>query len=133
MVKNGILHHIGYAVTDIQATASLFARNGYMADNVLHDEALQVELCYLHKPGTVSIELVLQLNSESLECRLIGQMGVTVYHLCYEVPDLDLAYQELVEQGYQPLFSPVSVEALNGSRICYFHHPHLGYIELLQP
>lgn len=132
MVKNGILHHIGYAVTDIQETASLFARNGYIADNVLHDEALQVDLCYLHKPGCVSVELVRQLNPESLENRLIGQVGVTVYHLCYEVPDMDSAYRELVEQGYEPLFSPVPVKALNGSRICYFHHPHLGYIELLQ-
>ncbi|MCD7815131.1 MAG: VOC family protein [Bacteroides sp.] len=132
MVKNGILHHIGFAVTDMQETKSLFARNGYVADTILYDEALQVELCYLHKPETVSIELVRQLNPEALENRLIGQVGATVYHLCYEVPDLDLAYQELLGQGYQPLFSPVSVEVLNGSRICYFHHPHLGYIELLQ-
>lgn len=132
MVKNGILHHIGFAVTDIQETKCLFARNGYVADKVLLDETLQVELCYLHKQGTTSIELVRQLNPDSLENQLIGHVGVTVYHLCYEVPDLDLAYQELIGQGYQPLFSPVSVKALNGSRICYFHHPHLGYIELLQ-
>lgn len=132
MVKDGILHHIGFAVTDIQKTKCLFVRNGYVADEVLRDEALQVELCYLHKQGTTSIELVRQLNPDSLENQLISQIGVTVYHLCYEIPDLDQAYQELVEQGYQPLFLPVSVNTLNGARICYFHHTDLGYIELLQ-
>lgn len=132
MVKDGNLHHIGFAVTDIQETANLFVKNGYEVGNELYDEELQVKLCYLRKPGSVPLELILQLNPNSLENQLIGKVGVTVYHLCYEVPDIDLAYKDLVEQGYLPLFSPISVKALNGSRICYFQHPNLGYIELLE-
>lgn len=31
------------------------------------------------------------------------------------------------------LFDPVPVAALNGTRICYFHHPTIGYVELLEP
>jgi methylmalonyl-CoA/ethylmalonyl-CoA epimerase len=34
--------------------------------------------------------------------------------------------------GYKRLFDPVPVAALGGTRICYYRHPEIGYIELLE-
>lgn len=105
---------------------------GYQAGEVLHDEGLQVELCYLTKDGSPVIELVHQLQSDSLEAELLRSGGVMPYHLGYEAEVFDDACNELESQGYERLFAPVPVMALQGIRICYFHHPAIGYIELLE-
>lgn len=125
------VHHIGYTVTDIQVTAEQFSHFGYQAGPVLYDEALQVELCYLTLEGHETIELIHQLNPESLETKLLNANGVIPYHMAYEADDLDRACTTLDALGYRRLFDPVPVVALNGIRICYFHHPAIGYIELV--
>lgn len=132
MIKEAKLHHVGYVVADIRQTARLFAYYGYQADNILFDEKLNVELCYLRKSDTVAIELVHQLQTESLESKLFRTSGVMPYHLCYEVTNFDEACKEMGTTGFQSLFDPVSVEVLENKRICYFHHPDMGYIELME-
>jgi len=132
MTYNCRFHHFGYTVADIQATAYQFSLCGYQAGNILHDEALTVELCYLTKAGSPVIELVHQLNQSSLEVQLQQKNGVMPYHIGFETDDLDDVCLQLEANGYERLFDPVPVEALKGIRICYFHHPDMGYIELLE-
>lgn len=43
------LHHVGYTVADIRVSAKRFALLGYQVGEVLYDEGLNVELCYLTK------------------------------------------------------------------------------------
>ena len=132
MMKEIRLHHVGYTVADIRVSAGQFVLLGYQAGEVLPDEGLQVELCYLTKDGSPVIELVHQLQSDSLEAELLRSGGVMPYHLGYEAEAFDDACKELESQGYERLFAPVPVMALQGIRICYFHHPAIGYIELLE-
>lgn len=132
MTENTTLHHVGYTVADIAATARLFAINGYQQGEVLYEENLQVELCYLTKPGSPTIELVHQLNTESLEAELLAAEGVMPYHLCFEAADFEAECRRMQLLGYKPLFTPVPVGVLGGKRICYFEHPDVGYIELLE-
>ena len=126
------LHHIGYTVADIPVTVEQFSHFGYQAGPVLYDEALQVELCYLTLQGHETIELIHQLNEASLETQLLRANGVMPYHLAYEADDFDRACHDLDALGYRRLFDPVPVKALGDIRICYFHHPAIGYIEMLE-
>ena len=126
------LHHIGYTVADMQASIRQFAAFGYQAGAVLHDDALQVDICYLSCPGAATVELIHQHNPASLETHLLNANGVMPYHLAYEVEDFDKACAALDAQGYTRLFDPVHVAVLSNIRICYFHHPAIGYIELLE-
>ena len=132
MINGCTLHHIGYTVADIQVSARQFALWGYEASETLYDEKLTVELCYLHKPGCPTIELVHQHNGASLETQLLLGNGVIPYHLAYKADDFDATCQQLDALGYERLFDPVPVEVLDGRRICYFHHPDIGYIEMLE-
>ena len=125
------LHHIGYTVADIAATAASFTHLGYHPGPVLFDEDLQVEICYLTCEGHDTIELIHQLNDASLETQLLQAHGVMPYHLAYEADDFDRACRDFDALGYRRLFDPVAVKALGGIRICYFHHSDIGYIELL--
>ena len=131
MIKGCKPHHVGYTVADISFTSKLFAQYGYEAGPVLHDEALQVELCYLTLEGHDTIELIHQLNPASLEAGLLKANGVMPYHLAFEAEDFDSTCAELDALGYERLFDPVPVTALGGIRICYFHHPAIGYIEIV--
>ena len=131
MLEGCTLHHIGYTVADILTTAHEFELFGYQAGPLLHDDVLQVEICYLTLQGHDSIELIHQLNNESLEAKLLESNGVIPYHLAFESGNLDQTCHDLDEQGFERLFDPVPVKALGGIRICYFHHPSIGYIEIL--
>ncbi|MBM6658177.1 VOC family protein [Bacteroides gallinaceum] len=132
MLNEILFHHVGYVVADIRLSAAQFAQLGYVAGEILYDEGLQVELCYLTKEGAPLVELVHQLQSGSLEANLLHANGVMPYHLAYEALGFDKACEELLAQGYERLFAPVQVGALQGIRICYFHHPDAGYIELIE-
>ena len=132
MIECCKFHHLGYTVDDIQATASQFSSWGYEAGETFYDEDLTVELCYLTKAGSPVIELVHQRNPSSLETLLLQKNGVIPYHIGYETDDMEAACQELEALGYERLFNPVPVKALGGTLICYFHHPAIGYIEILE-
>ena len=125
-------HHTGYTTADIQATAAQFAKFGYRSGEILKDEALEVEICYLTLPGHDTIELIHQLNGFSLEAQLLKAHGVMPYHLAFEAADFDKTCRELDALGYTRLFDPVPVSALGGIRIIYYHHPEAGYLEILE-
>lgn len=132
MIKSCTLHHIGYVVADIKTTAEQFVALGYQADGILYDKGLQVELCYLTKVGSATIELVHQLQEDSLEAKLLRAHDVMPYHLGLESEDFDKDCSELIALGYEALFTPTSVEVLGGRRICYFYKSEIGYIELVE-
>lgn len=133
MIEGCKLHHIGYTVADIQVTIEQFSLFGYQAGPVLYDELLQVELCYLTLQGHETIELIHQLNDASIEAELLHAHGVMPYHLAFETDNIERVCRALDALGYERLFDPVPVAALNGTHICYFHHPAIGYVELLEP
>lgn len=124
--------HIGYTVSDIKSTARMLKSFGYIVTEQVTDERLQVELCYLSKANSADIELVRQLNPESLERQLLAASGVQPYHVAFSTSKFDEVCRELSTQGYEQLFEPVGVEAFGGNRICYFKHPDIGYVELLE-
>ena len=131
-MKNCTFHHIGYTVEDIPSAVGQFAAWGYEASEPVYDEALTVDLCYLNKPGCPTIELVHQRNEASLETKLLEKVGNMPYHIGYLTEDIEAVCRELDSLGYKRLFDPVPVKALGGTLICYYHHPALGYIEILE-
>jgi len=131
-MKDCTFDHIGYVVDDIRSSARMFEALGYTVSDILVDKKLQVELCYLAKPNAADVELVHQLNPESLERRLLAANGVMPYHVAYSTSMFDNVCTEMGRLGYEKLFDPIGVEAFGGKRICYFSHPDIGYVELLE-
>jgi len=48
------------------------------------------------------------------------------------VHDLQVAYAQLVELGFTPLFSPVEAPAFDNRLICYFWKNDIGLIEMVE-
>ena len=63
--------------------------------------------------------------------KMLTKRGVTPYHMCYEVEDIDKEYGELIANNWTALFMPVKAPAFDNRRICYFWNSEIGFIELV--
>lgn len=125
-------HHIGYATLNINETSDEFTNLGYtLMGEVQVDKIQKVKICFLEKENAPLIELVEPLQNNSLLNKFLDKNGVFPYHICYEVDDIDVAFDYFtVVEDYIPLFRPIEAVALNDKKICYFFKKGIGYIEL---
>lgn len=124
------LEHIGYITDNIAQTAESFRLLGYEADAVVNDDTQRTRICFLMKPGATKIELVEPYEDNKTMQKMLKR-GVTPYHTCYEVDDVNAAYEEMLDNDFTPLFKPVSAPAFNNRLICYFWKSDIGFIELV--
>jgi len=124
-------HHIGYAVKSIEDTASFYVNGGWSLSNTQYDPIQKTYIAFLIKDGFPLIELVAPYDETSPINNTLKKIGVTTYHICYSVPNIEKAVNNLRSQRFIPLFAPVAAVAMGG-RICYLMHPKVGLIELLE-
>lgn len=98
----------------------------------VEDPLQNVKIAFLTKPKMPLIELVEPVNNSSPVIQTLQKSGVTPYHVCYEVPDMEETIRELRQKHYVPLFKPVPAVALDNRLICYLYNPDVGLIEIVQ-
>ncbi len=126
------LDHIGYAVNDIQKTASHYVEAGWELSELYDETGQNAIIAFLTKEGFPKIELVAPgCHGKDPVSNVLKNLGVTPYHLCYVVDDVYLAMEALYEEGFVPLFMPVSSVAMNGRKICYLRNLEVGTIEIV--
>ena len=125
-----ILEHIGYITDNIVQTAASFLLLGYHADEIVNDDTQRTRICFLRKQGETNIELVEPYEDNKTMLKILKR-GVTPYHTCYVVEDMNAAYEEMLDNDFTPLFKPVAAPALRNRLICYFWKSELGFIELV--
>lgn len=124
--------HIGYITDNIDQSSVEFIRLGYTKGNVVADEIQKCNICFLTNELGERIELVEPFeNNKSLQ-KLLTQRGVSPYHTCYVVDDVEALFDELSEQaGWMPLFRPVEAAAFGNRLIMYFYNAAIGYVEFV--
>ena len=122
--------HVGYLTGDICSTAKEFERLGYVAGDIVDDDTQRTKICFLTKPGEVRIELVEPYEDNKTMQKMLKR-GVTPYHTCYVVDDVNAAYEEMLDNDFTPLFKPVAAPAFDNRLICYFWKSEIGFIELV--
>ncbi len=125
------IDHIGYITGDIDETAKKFEQYGYCASSVVNDDTQQTRICFLSKEAETRIELVEPYEDNKTMQKMLSKKGVGPYHVCYEVDDIDAAYESMVKDDWIPLFRPVVAPAFDNRKICYFWNRSLGFIELV--
>ena len=125
------IDHIGYAVRDIQITASYYRKAGWTMSEIFEENVQHARIAFLKKAGMVTIELVAPLEGKSPVDNVLNNSGVSPYHICYVVDDIMQAVEELYEEGFKPLFMPVESVAMENRKICYLYHLDVGTIELV--
>jgi len=96
---------------------------------IIYDDFRKVDLCFLEKDGYV-IELV-SPKGDSM-ANLIKRLGNSPYHICYMVTNIAHTSEELVSKGFVMCDAPHEAVALENKKVCFFIHPYMGMIELLE-
>jgi methylmalonyl-CoA/ethylmalonyl-CoA epimerase len=123
-MSDPVLHHVGYAVSSVEAGAAIFAaRFDYVAVTPPIHVPLQTAMVqFLSQPGRDElIELVAPDRSESTLAAAV-RGGGGLHHLCYAVDDLvtETARLEALEVGRMKLIAEAAAAvAIGGRRICW--------------
>jgi methylmalonyl-CoA/ethylmalonyl-CoA epimerase len=132
MLNGFVFHHIGYATDSILLTSKFYISLGYNLTQTFHDSIQNVNIAFLKKDNFPIIELVERIDENSPVSKILDKNGVTPYHVCYAVEDMDEAIIDLRKNKFIQLFEPVSAAAINNKKICYFFNSNVGLIELLE-
>ena len=132
MIPELQFHHIGVAVKDIEATASIYESGGYRRSATVFDHIQNVNICWLTKEGAPIVELLSPVDETSPVCRTLEKNGVTPYHCCYVVDNIEEAVSALRKQRYILIGKPAEAVAFCGSRVCFLYNKNVGLIELVE-
>jgi methylmalonyl-CoA/ethylmalonyl-CoA epimerase len=125
-------HHIGIACRDIEKTKAFYLQQGYTATPTVDDPLQHVRISFLNKEGAPQLELLEPLDEQNPVARTLATAGVTPYHMCYEVRDLESAIAELRTQRFLLVNGPVPACALENRRIAFMFQKNTGLIELVE-
>lgn len=132
MLDNFRFHHIGVATNDIDATASVYEQGGYRRSASIFDPVQNVNICWLTKEGMPTVELLAPVDEKSPVNKTLEKNGVTPYHTCWIVPNIEEAAQQLRKQRYVMVSKPAEAVAFYGSRVAFFFNKAVGLIELVE-
>lgn len=127
-------HHVGYAVANIEAYLRDFLVPLFSPSRVsdsITDPLQQVRVCFVEMQGGTVIELVEPLGERSPVHTYIGSRRGGLYHLCYEVEDLDAEVSRFRKKGCLPISAPVPATAFGGRRIVFLMTPQHDLIEFI--
>ena len=129
----GKLHHMGYAVQDIDAACAAFAELGYYpSSESIYDDLRKVHIAFL-KNGTdgAVIELVAPAAAGNPVDGILAKNGAMPYHLCFEVTDLEAAMEKMKGSKYITMGKPMPACAIDNKSVIFMFHKTLGIRELL--
>ena len=132
MLPNATFHHVGIATESINRTAALFMEAGYKTTSVVFDRKQNVNISFLERADSPLLELVEPVDESSPIRNILNKVGVSAYHFCYEVENLDENIVQLRKKKFMLLVNPVEAIAFDGRRICFLYHKETGLIELLE-
>ncbi len=132
MLDSFKFHHVGVATKDIDATASVYEQGGYHRSASIFDPIQNVNICWLTKEGMPTVELLAPVDEKSPVNKTLDKVGVSPYHCCYVVDNLEDACSELRKQKYIMVNKPAEAVAFCGSRVCFLFNKNVGLIELVE-
>ncbi len=125
-------NHFGIVTNDIEESKKSYSVLGFSSGNTVIEDIQQVKICFLTNEEGIVLELVEPLNELSSVNKILDKNGVSPYHSCYEVEDINEGYEYLIDNDFTPLFIPGESSAMDNRRICYFYNSKSGFIELVE-
>jgi methylmalonyl-CoA/ethylmalonyl-CoA epimerase len=130
----GRIDHIGVAVSDLDATISLYRDTFGMP--LAHREVVEsqgVEAVLLDV-GDGHVELLRPLGPDTVVGRFVERHGEGLHHVAYAVEDIDATLDGLRSAGIELIDRQARV-GIRGSRVAFLHPNATGSVltELVEP
>ena len=124
-------HHIGIAVKNIEKSEKIYRDLGYQSFLTIEDPIQNVNLCFLQKPNSPTLELVCPVGNESPIVNTLKKNGSTPYHTCYQVKNIKEKIYDLKLLGFRQISEVVPAKAFKNRLVCFLYNKEIGLIELL--
>lgn len=110
------MHHVGIVVENIEKAAKQLDFLGTVSE-IYSDPIQKVKVAFIAHLDTniPSIELIELIDEDSPVTNLLNR-GVSIYHLCYSVKDLDEAINLIREKGVLTVGRPHAAVAFQNRR-----------------
>jgi methylmalonyl-CoA/ethylmalonyl-CoA epimerase len=132
---NGILHHLGFAVSSISAVAEEFAVSisARWDGEIIHDPIQRVRVSFFSPVDTRNpvFELVEPASDGSPVSNFLKKGG-GLHHVCYEIDDLESGLREARGVGLVIVADPAPAVAFGGRRIAWVCSKRRLLVELLE-
>jgi methylmalonyl-CoA/ethylmalonyl-CoA epimerase len=127
------IHHYGLATDSLEKTAEVLGSLGYHVGNVTFDPVQKVRVAFASRPEEPMIELICDSGEGGPTHRIVSSIGNGLYHICYEVDDLEGTIVELRDKGFLMRHAPTPAVAFAGKRIAWMYSRYVGLVELTEP
>lgn len=124
--------HIGIATSSLEKTAEVYINAGYSMSVITFDPIQNVRISFLTKSEMPTIELLEPVDETSPVTKTIEKSGVSPYHMCYSVNNIEDCIIRLKVLKYIPLFKPVKAIAMGNRKICFLFNKDIGLIEIVE-
>lgn len=132
MLSYSTFHHIGVAVFELKITIPYYENAGYSISEIILEPVQRVKVAYAKKEGTLTIELLEPLDTSSPICSILKSKGCGPYHICYAVPNIQIAISDLKKDKFLPLARPVPGHGLNDALTVFLYNKNVGLIQLVE-
>ena len=119
------VEHIAIAVDDMQESMRMLQRT--LGLEMEYEEQIGQTKLAMFPIGETYIELLQAAGPESGVAKWMSEKGQSLYHLCFEVEDIDGAIAELKEKGVK-LIDETPRNGHGGSRIAFLNPESTGNI-----
>jgi len=117
ILLDATFHHLGLAVSSIDEHLEK-----------TYDPLQKVTVAFVDING-VNVELIKPEAEDSPAKNFVGK---GVYHLSFEVADIEKCIEHAEENGFKCIAKPVPAKAFNGRKIAWLMSSKYGLIEVLQ-
>lgn len=127
------LDHIGIVVKSIEQTTELYKKlfNFELSSPIIEDRTQKVKIAFISVSKDVRFELIEPIGIDSPVSTFLKKRG-GLYHLCYEVEDINKELEKVRKQGSIILSKPVEAAAFNGRKIVFFYTPDKILMEFVE-
>lgn len=127
-------HHIGIACFSIEETAKFYEATGWSrVRDITLDPCQNVNVCFYAKPGFPLTELIECTDENSPVNGILSKSGVSPYHCCYGVDDIEEAIATLKKKlRFMPTGAPVPSTGMPGRKVCFLYNRNFGLIEIVE-
>lgn len=131
-MKDWTVHHYGLATDNLERSMEAMAALGYKIGNITYDAVQKVRVAFVFRDQEAMIELVCDADENGPTRRFLSQGRNGLYHICYEVDNVEEATKKLREEGFLLRHAPVPAVACGGRKIAWMYNRHIGLIELVE-
>ena len=114
------IHHLGYAVEDVEAASLFYKENFGVLPGELEAVEEQCIVATMFRVGESRIELVQPTCPDSPVGKFLARRGEGFHHVAYQVDDLESALGELRKNGVEIIDEEPRVGA-GGTKMVFVH------------